>query len=267
MYQKMRKVGTIAIQILSLTLLQNTAFAQSPADDIVTLQCFNEFGGFRYIIDTKRKSVKQSNTEDVGWSTPTAWRQGKYSTWNGSGYNNYISSFGFKGNGIINYTWSPQDENYYYWNDYITIDTKNGTLTIRHTVKAKKDGVYFLDDKYEKPLPANQALDRTEKTTCDMFRFPFKRNPESFANYLSRLTWGDGKRRFFQNLGGCSSEVQGIYDCRYGYVKINDPVNGSRFCELVSSTSISVVKYTIHGGSRKGYVDIGRLGDCRKAWF
>jgi hypothetical protein len=60
---------------------------------------------------------------------------------------------------------------------------------------------------------------------------PFQPNPQSFASYLNSLKWQDGKTRVFSNLRECVARVN-VYECRYGYVAISDPVRGKIFCEL-----------------------------------
>ena len=65
----------------------------------------------------------------------------------------------------------------------------------------------------------------------DALAFPFQSNPQSFASYLNSLKWQDGKTRVFSNLGECVARVN-VYECRYGYVTISDPVRGKIFCEL-----------------------------------
>lgn len=64
---------------------------------------------------------------------------------------------------------------------------------------------------------------------------PFSPNPSSFASYLGRIDWDDGKTRKFSGLRGCSKSFLGettFYSCKYGYVRIDDPVRGSIYCEI-----------------------------------
>lgn len=85
--------------------------------------------------------------------------------------------------------------------------------------------------------------------------FPFRPNPQDFQQYLnSRGGWNDGKKRTFSGLRNCVDipEVD-MYSCNNGYIKIEDPVKGTIFCELQRVNNIgSAVVFYLEGGVKHG---------------
>ena len=98
-------------------------------------------------------------------------------------------------------------------------------------------------------------------TAGDALALPFQPNSTSFANYLNSMKWQDGKTRVFSDLGECVARGN-AYECRYGYVKISDPVRGKIFCELQMINErfnrMAVWYYN-------GQVQHGAAYPCRKA--
>ena len=81
------------------------------------------------------------------------------------------------------------------------------------------------------------------------FALPFAPTAEGFTAQLNSIEWDDGKRRVFSGLRGCKyEEFDGqllfqSYYCRYGYVKISDPVRGTIFCEIQKRNGPQAITY------------------------
>ena len=257
----------IAICMAPLLLTPNSVLAKSTGADIL-MECDHKYGKYKFEIDLKNKRLfgQVKNNE---WSDLTDW-----SITYTDEYMEYKNSVSFQNDGSILHTWSPQDPEFNYWVDYTTINPINGTLSIRHTASPKIDDYHYYDLEYTMPMKANEKIDETFKANCEVIAYPFKRNPKSFSEYLNKLTWRDGKRRSFQDLGGCESEYYDtIYTCAYGYLKISDPVNGKRLCELLPELG-EVVRYnapienTSLKSLREGLASIkGSIGNCRNVLF
>ena len=113
---------------------------------------------------------------------------------------------------------------------------------------------------------------------------PFYPDAPSFANYLNNLSWNDGKKRTFRDLGNCFSnrdldynndKIEYQYFCTDGYVTVKDPVNGKRLCELRLiydpgeedavvryQANLELVSGTYEWG-KQGRVKKGSEGNCR----
>lgn len=92
--------------------------------------------------------------------------------------------------------------------------------------------------------------------------FPFSPTPEGFAAHLSSVNWNDGKPRVFSGLRDCyHSET--IYRCKYGYVKVSDPVRGSILCEIQQNDFQSAVAYLNGEGYANNYL-MGATYPCRQ---
>ena len=100
------------------------------------------------------------------------------------------------------------------------------------------------------------------------FALPFSATPEGFAAYLSALDWDDGKTRKFSGLRGCRKGIlfgnTGFYyNCEYGYVRIDDPVRGSIFCEI-QKIDRYYKDYAVTWDSINKIVNQGSPYPCRK---
>ena len=91
--------------------------------------------------------------------------------------------------------------------------------------------------------------------------FPFAPTSDGLAAFLNSRKWEDGKKRTFSGLRKCEKWSSYWYGCRYGYIRIVDPVRGVLFCELRPDP---------YGGnavqaSREGAVVVnGQISPCRK---
>ena len=87
---------------------------------------------------------------------------------------------------------------------------------------------------------------------------PFSPTPQGFTTYLNNTGWNDGKSRQFSGLRDCyQSPGYDRYSCKYGYVKITDPVRGSVLCELQQTEWKYAVRYL------NGQVNSGPAYPCR----
>lgn len=96
-------------------------------------------------------------------------------------------------------------------------------------------------------------------------QFPFAPSSSSYAKYVNKIQWGDGKKRYFFNLSSCGENSGGMagrtFDCKYGYVKISDPL-GSRTCEMVHAYDLSAVVRTTY--NNPGWITyLGNIGRCK----
>jgi len=94
---------------------------------------------------------------------------------------------------------------------------------------------------------------------------PFSPNPSSFASYLSRIDWDDGKPRKFSGLRGCRKAIfwgDTWYECKYGYVRIDDPVRGSIYCEIQEQKQHT--GYAVSWNSGDNRVSHGNTYPCRR---
>ena len=93
---------------------------------------------------------------------------------------------------------------------------------------------------------------------------PFSPNPSSFASYLSRIDWDDGKLRKFSGLRDCRKSTfagDTWYTCKYGYVRIDDPVRGSIFCEIQKKQDTG---YVVSWNSVNKRVSHGNTYPCKR---
>jgi hypothetical protein len=109
------------------------------------------------------------------------------------------------------------------------------------------------------------ALLCSSLVSAPAFAMPFAPNPSSFASYLSRINWDDGKPRKFSGLRGCRKANffgDTWYECEYGYVRIDDPVRGSIFCEIQKQDQYE--NYAVSWNSGDDRVTHGSPYPCRK---
>ena len=96
---------------------------------------------------------------------------------------------------------------------------------------------------------------------------PFKPDKQSFNRYLNQLTWKDGKRREFRDLGGCQKGGWlADYSCTSGYVKISSPM-GTELCEIRRRQHWDGNYFDWVVGLQYGSIVIGEEYPCRKMFL
>jgi hypothetical protein len=97
-----------------------------------------------------------------------------------------------------------------------------------------------------------------EVAYADEQKFPFNPDPISFTKYLNSLSWKDGEKHYFQNLGKClNGRVTNSYMCERGYITTTSPM-GTKVCAFTGGV-FSMVSYSSSAGAT--YFTLNQ--DCR----